>query len=59
MPSPDSVGRLPLGQGIVEYGLILFLTAAMTAIILGLLGGALADVLGWIGSAIETATGGN
>ena len=45
------------GQGIVEYGLILFLTVAGTALILGVLGGTLADVLAWIGSAIEAATG--
>lgn len=45
------------GQGIVEYGLILFLTVAITALILGVLGGTLADVLAWIGSAIEEATG--
>jgi Flp pilus assembly pilin Flp len=46
------------GQGIVEYGLILCLTIAFTALILGVLGGTLADVLDWIGSAIEAATGG-
>ena len=46
------------GQGIVEYGLILFLTLAITALILGVLGGTLADVLAWIGGLIEGATGG-
>ena len=46
------------GQGIVEYGLILFLTLAITALILGVLGGTLADVLAWIGGRIEDATGG-
>ena len=46
------------GQGVVEYGLILALTAAFTAIILGFLGGALADVLRLIGDAIDAATGG-
>jgi hypothetical protein len=46
------------GQGIVEYGLILVLTVVLTALILGVLGGTLADVLAWIGSAIEAATGG-
>ncbi len=46
------------GQGIVEYGLILVLTVALTALILGVFGGTLADVLGWIGLAIEHATGG-
>ena len=47
------------GQGIVEYGLILCLTVSLTALILGVLGGTLADVLAWIGSAIENATSGN
>jgi hypothetical protein len=47
------------GQGIVEYGLILFLTVALTALILGVLGGTLADILAWIGSLIEAATSGN
>lgn len=46
------------GQGIVEYGLILFLTVVITALILGVLGGTLADVLAWIGGLIEDATGG-
>jgi Flp pilus assembly pilin Flp len=46
------------GQGVVEYGLILALTAAFTAIILGVFGGTLADVLRLIGDAIDTATGG-
>ena len=45
------------GQGLVEYGLILTLTVLLTAMILGVLGGTLADVLAWIGSAIEAATG--
>jgi Flp pilus assembly pilin Flp len=46
------------GQGIVEYGLILALTGAFTAIILGVFGGTLSDILGLIGSAIDAATGG-
>jgi hypothetical protein len=46
------------GQGIVEYGLILFLTLGLTGLILGLLGGTLAEILAWIGSAIDAATGG-
>ena len=46
------------GQGIVEYGLILFLTVVFTALVLGVLGGTLADVLAWIGGLIEEATGG-
>jgi Flp pilus assembly pilin Flp len=51
----DAMGRA--GQGIVEYGLILALTTAMTVIMLGLFGGALADVLAAIGAAIDSATG--
>jgi Flp pilus assembly pilin Flp len=46
------------GQGLVEYGLILALTALFTAVILGVFGGTLADVLGIIGNAIDAATGG-
>jgi Flp pilus assembly pilin Flp len=48
----------PRGQGLVEYGLILALTALLTAVILGVFGGTLADVLGIIGNAIDAATGG-
>ena len=46
------------GQGVVEYGLILALTSVFTAIILGVFGGTLADILGLIGNAIDAATGG-
>ena len=46
------------GQGLVEYGLVLALTALFTAVILGVFGGTLADVLGIIGNAIDAATGG-
>jgi hypothetical protein len=46
------------GQGIVEYGLILSLTMGLTVLILGVLGGTVADVLAWIGTVIESATGG-
>ena len=46
------------GQGVVEYGLILALTGAFTALILGVFGGTLAEVLGIIGNAIDAATGG-
>jgi Flp pilus assembly pilin Flp len=45
------------GQGIVEYGLIMSLTMALTTLILGVFGGALADVLTAIGAAIDAATG--
>jgi len=48
----------PQGQGIVEYGLILALTSLFTALILGVFGGVVADILGIIGNAIDAATGG-
>lgn len=47
------------GQGLVEYGLILALTTALTALILGLFGGTLADVLRVIGAAIDGTGGGS
>jgi Flp pilus assembly pilin Flp len=46
------------GQGIVEYGLILALTTALTVIWLTVFGGAVADALTLIGEAIDQATGG-
>jgi Flp pilus assembly pilin Flp len=46
------------GQGLVEYGLILALTSLFTALILGVFGGTLADILGFIANAIDAATGG-
>ena len=48
----------PAGQGLVEYGLILALTALFTAIILVVFGGTLSDILAAIGNAIDAATGG-
>ena len=59
--SPRRLHRRPgsdHGQGIVEYGLILTLTSVFTAVILGVFGGTLADILGLIGNAIDAATGG-
>jgi Flp pilus assembly pilin Flp len=50
--------RGSLGQGIVEYGLILTLTTALTIIWLTVFGGAVADALTLIGEAIAQATGG-
>jgi Flp pilus assembly pilin Flp len=47
------------GQGLVEYGLILALTAALTVLILVVFGGTLADFLVAIGGAIDAATGGS
>ncbi len=53
-----AVPAVQRGQGLVEYGLILALTAVLTVLILGVFGGALADVLATIGNAIDAATGG-
>ena len=47
----------PRGQGIVEYGLILALTALFTVLILVVFGGTLADFLDFVGDAIDSATG--
>jgi hypothetical protein len=44
------------GQGIVEYSLILSLMVVVAGVILVVFGGALADVLSVIGSAIDSAT---
>jgi len=53
-----ALGRAGGGQGLVEYGLILALTSIFTALILGVFGGTVADILGIIGNAIDAATGG-
>jgi Flp pilus assembly pilin Flp len=55
---PPRPRALVQGQGLVEYGLILVLTSTFTAMILGVFGGTLAEVLSAIGSAIDAATGG-
>jgi Flp pilus assembly pilin Flp len=47
------------GQGLVEYGLILALTSALSALILGVFGGAVADILATIGGIIDAATRGS
>ena len=46
------------GQGIVEYGLVLALSSALTALWLVVFGGAVSDALTAIGLAIDRATGG-
>jgi len=46
------------GQGIVEYGLILALTVALTTLILVVFGGTLGEVIAAIGEAIDAATAG-
>jgi len=61
---PASVGsmirewRTSVGQGLVEYGLILALTVVLTVVWLVVFGGAIADALAAIGGAIDAATGG-
>ncbi len=54
----DPDPRAVRGQGLVEYGLILALSGALTVVWLGLFGGAIAEALAAIGTAIDTATGG-
>jgi Flp pilus assembly pilin Flp len=44
------------GQGLVEYGLILALSAAVAVVVLVFFGGTLSAVLEIIGEAIEGAT---
>ena len=48
--------RQARGQGIVEYGLILGLSAVVTIVVLVFLGGTLSDVLAAIGRAIDAAS---
>jgi Flp pilus assembly pilin Flp len=47
------------GQGIVEYGLILGLSAVVTIVVLVFMGSTLADVLEVIGKAIDAASRSN
>ncbi|MDH4142302.1 MAG: Flp family type IVb pilin [Chloroflexota bacterium] len=51
-------GATSSGQGIVEYGLILALTSALTLVWLFVFGGAIAEALTLIGEAIDRAAGG-
>ena len=44
-----------LAQGIVEYGLILALSALVAVVVLVFFGGTLADVLDTIGKAIDAS----
>lgn len=57
-PSPRGTFVASRGQGIVEYGLLLGLTGALTVVWLVVFGGAVADALAIIGEAIDRATGG-
>jgi Flp pilus assembly pilin Flp len=46
-----------LGQGLVEYGLILGLSAIVAILILTLLGDQVADLVQWLGRTIDAAPG--
>ena len=50
--------RGTLGQGLVEYGLMLALSSILTAVWLVVFGGTVSDALTAIGIAIDRATGG-
>ena len=50
--------RSRAGQGLVEYGLILALTTALTVGWLGVFGGVIAETLAAVAEAIDRATGG-
>ncbi len=56
LPAHDRGACGELGQGLVEYGLILAMTALVTIITLVFFGGAIATALSLIGSAIDSAT---
>jgi Flp pilus assembly pilin Flp len=45
-----------LGQGVVEYGLILSLSAALAVVLLVVFGGTLSAVLEAVGDAIDAAS---
>jgi Flp pilus assembly pilin Flp len=45
------------GQGLVEYGLILGLSALLTVVILVAFGEQVADVVQWVGETVDAATG--
>lgn len=48
--------QLARGQGVVEYGLILSLSAGLAAILLIVFGGTLSVVLNAVGDAIDAAS---
>ncbi|HET9757274.1 MAG TPA: hypothetical protein VFP66_12275 [Candidatus Limnocylindrales bacterium] len=52
------MSRRDQGQGLVEYGLILAISSALTAVWLVVFGGTVSDALAAIGIAIDRATGG-
>ena len=58
--SPAEGRRRPLqlwsGQGVVEYGLILSLSAVLAVVLLVVFGGTLSGVLNAVGDAIDAAS---
>ncbi|HYM82877.1 MAG TPA: hypothetical protein VEY67_01830 [Candidatus Dormibacteraeota bacterium] len=46
------------GQGVVEYGIILGLSALLALVILVVFGGQVADIVAWIGQTVDAAKGG-
>jgi two-component system sensor histidine kinase DegS len=58
IPPPETEINAAVGQGIVEYGLILALTSVLTVVWLVVFGGPIADALAAIGNAVDAATGG-
>jgi hypothetical protein len=51
-----AASRGPLGQGVVEYGLILALSSLFALVLLVFFGGTLAAILDVIGEAIDQAS---
>ena len=45
------------GQGVVEYGIILGLSALLALVILVVFGDQVADIVQWIGRTVDAATG--
>jgi len=56
MRLPSQSDRAPFGQGIVEYGLILALSALLAVVLLVFFGGTLSAFLQAVGDAIDTAS---
>jgi Flp pilus assembly pilin Flp len=56
MRQPSWPDRASLGQGIVEYGLILALSALLAVVLLVFFGGALSAFLQAVGDAIDAAS---
>ncbi len=47
-----------LGQGVIEYGIILGLGTLLALVILVVFGDQVADIVQWIGRTVDAATGG-